>query len=83
MTPQTVMKATVALFSGTKKWGKQNPHMILVAAIFIILFTFNYITFISFFSLGFFFLLLTEHVGEHAQTWLKQRKARQEQVPPP
>ncbi len=55
---------------------KSHPHIHFVSAAFLVLFIWDYVNFITFISLGFFSVLLSDHLVENCKGYWKNYKAR-------
>jgi hypothetical protein len=53
-----------------------HPHIYIVSAAFLILFLWDYVNFITFISLGFFSVLLSDHLIENCKGYWKKYKSR-------
>lgn len=53
-----------------------HPHIYLVSIIFLVLFIWDFVNFITFISLGFFSVLLSDHLIDNLKGYWKKYKAR-------
>ncbi|MCX6128026.1 MAG: hypothetical protein NTX25_03055 [Proteobacteria bacterium] len=65
-----------SILKSIQKFSKKYPHIIVVGMIFIFLFIWDYLNLITFISLGFFCLILSDHLAEVGKNWHKDSNQR-------
>ncbi len=73
---QIVRKALPKSFKKLKESLLSHPHLYIVSLSFLILFIWDYVNFITFISLGFFCVLLSDHLIENFKTYWKKRQTQ-------